>query len=99
MFVKLRLTMGRLPNAYMLPQAAVLRDNGGAYVYTVGSDGKVAQQRVETHGMTRSKWIVTGKLADGAQVIVNGLQKVRPGAMAKAVLAADTKSGQASGKP
>jgi len=88
MFVKLRLTMGHLANAYLLPQAAVLRDNAGAYVYTVGKDGKVAEQRVQTHGMTRSNWIVTGKL-EGEQVIVEGLQKVRPGASAKAVPASD----------
>ncbi|MEJ2397938.1 MAG: efflux RND transporter periplasmic adaptor subunit [Gammaproteobacteria bacterium] len=87
MFVKLRLTMGHLDHAYLIPQAAVMRDNAGAYVYTVGSDGKVAEQRIKTHGMTRKNWIVTGKL-DGDQVIVDGLQKVRPGATAKAVPAA-----------
>jgi membrane fusion protein (multidrug efflux system) len=38
--------------------------------------------------MTRTGWIVTGDLADGDQVIVEGLQKVKPGAMAKAVPAA-----------
>jgi membrane fusion protein (multidrug efflux system) len=63
----------------------VLRDQGGAYVLVVDASSKVAQQRVQTHGMTRSDWIVSGTLADGAQVIVDGLQKVRPGAMAKAV--------------
>lgn len=95
MFVKLRLTMGRLDHAYLIPQAAVMRDNAGAYVYTVGKDGKVAEQRIKTHGMTRSNWIVTGKL-DGDQVIVEGLQKVRPGAPAKAVPAnADKSNGKA----
>lgn len=84
MFVKLRLTMGHLQHAYLLPQAAIMRDNAGAYVYTVGGDGKVAEQRVQTHGMTERNWIVTGQL-DGDQVIVDGLQKVRPGATAKAV--------------
>jgi membrane fusion protein (multidrug efflux system) len=85
MFVKLRLTMGHLDHAFLLPQASVLRDQGGAYVLVVDASSKVAQQRVQTHGMTRSDWIVSGTLADGAQVIVDGLQKVRPGAMAKAV--------------
>ncbi|CAK0766849.1 hypothetical protein CCP3SC15_3560001 [Gammaproteobacteria bacterium] len=35
--------------------------------------------------MTRTDWIVSGKLADGDQIIVAGLQKVRPGADAKAI--------------
>ena len=88
MFIKLRLTMGNLEHAFLLPQVSVLRDQAGAYVLVVDATGKVEQQRVHTHGMTRADWIVSGNLADGAQVIVNGLQKVRPGAMAKAVPAA-----------
>ena len=86
MFVNLRLTIGQMNNAYLLPQAAVSRDGQGAYVLTVDADGKVAQRRVETHGLTRADWIVTGALNDGDQIIVEGLQKVKPGGMAKAVL-------------
>ncbi|MGA7802149.1 MAG: efflux RND transporter periplasmic adaptor subunit [Gammaproteobacteria bacterium] len=85
MFVTIRVTTGRLEHAYLLPQAALERDGDGAYVLVVNGAGKVEQKRVQTHGMTRSDWIVTGKLADGDQVIVSGLQKVRPGATAKAV--------------
>jgi len=95
MFVKLRLTMGKLDNAYLLPQATVQRDQAGAFVMILGADGKVAQQRVETHGMTRKDWIVTGKL-DGESVIVEGLQKVRPGAMAKVASAAGGKPASSS---
>ena len=40
--------------------------------------------------MTREDWILTGALADGDQVIVLGLQKVKPGAEVKAEAAADT---------
>jgi membrane fusion protein (multidrug efflux system) len=88
MFVNLRLTSGAIDNAFVLPQAAVSRDGQGAYALVVGGDGKVVQRRVETHAMTRTGWIVTGGLADGDRVIVEGLQKVQPGAMAKAVPAA-----------
>ena len=82
MFVTLRLTEGELEHAFVLPQAALSRDAQGAYVMVVGADGKVQQRRVESHGMTRSDWILTGDLADGDQVIVAGLQKVKPGAVA-----------------
>ena len=85
MFVKLRLTTGMIDKAFVLPQAALARDDQGAYGLVVGADGKVAQRRLEVHGMTRSEWIVTGDLGDGDQVIVEGLQKVQPGATAKAV--------------
>jgi membrane fusion protein (multidrug efflux system) len=86
MFIKLRLTLGQLPHAYLLPQATVARDSQGAYVLVVGADGKVMQQRITTHGLTRDSWIATGELKDGDQIIIEGLQKVRPGAMAKATV-------------
>jgi membrane fusion protein, multidrug efflux system len=87
MFVKLTATLGQVDNAYMIPQAAVARDNTGAYVLTV-DDGTVQQRRIELKSMTVSDWIVMGDLKDGDQVIVAGLQKVRPGAPATAVPAA-----------
>jgi membrane fusion protein (multidrug efflux system) len=83
MFVALRLTSGYIDDAFLLPQAALLRDAAGAYVLVVNGEGKVEQRRVETRGMTREDWILTGELADGDQVIVSGLQKVKPGAEAK----------------
>jgi len=82
MFVTLRLTSERIDNAFLLPQAALLRDAAGAYVLVLNGEGKVEQRRVETRGMTREDWILTGSLADGDQVIVAGLQKVQPGAEA-----------------
>jgi membrane fusion protein (multidrug efflux system) len=87
MFVKLQLTTGAIDHAFVIPQAALLRDEQGAYVFVVAPDGKVAKRRLEIQGMTRSDWIVTGDLADGDQVIEEGLQKVQPGAPAKAVQA------------
>ena len=87
MFVRLRVTMGRLEHAFLLPQPAVQRDDAGAYVLVVNAGGKVEQRRVQTQGMTRSDWIVSGGLADGDRVITEGLQHVRPGAIAKATAA------------
>ena len=94
MFVNLRLTTGLIDDAFLLPQAALLRDATGAYLLVLNDQGKVEQRRVETHGMTREDWILTGQLADGDQVIISGLQKVKPGSEAKvAAPAAD------AGKP
>ena len=94
MFVNLRLTTGLIDDAFLLPQAALLRDATGAYLLVLNDQGKVEQRRVETHGMTREDWILTGQLAVGDQVIISGLQKVKPGSEAKvAAPAAD------AGKP
>ena len=86
MFVNLRLIIGQVDNAFLIPQEAVGRNTQGAYVLVVDAAGKVEQRQVETHGLTRSDWIATGALKDGDQIIVEGLQKVRPGAMAKVVV-------------
>jgi membrane fusion protein (multidrug efflux system) len=83
MFVKLRLTMGQLQDAYVVPQASVLRDAQGAYVMTVDGAGSVQQKRVELQTQTSSDWAVTGELQDGDQVILAGLQKVLPGGQAR----------------
>jgi membrane fusion protein (multidrug efflux system) len=90
MFVNLRLTVGQLDSSYLVPQQALSRDSQGAYVMVVGAEGKVEQRRVSTHGLTRQDWIVTGDLKDGDQIIVEGLQKVRPGAVAKVALKPDS---------
>ncbi|MDT8282648.1 MAG: efflux RND transporter periplasmic adaptor subunit [Gammaproteobacteria bacterium] len=92
MFVKLRITIGQLEHAFLLPQATVLYDKTGPYVLVVDATGKVTQKRVQTHGMTLTDWIITGELAEDDQVISEGLQKVKPGAMAKAVLASPARS-------
>lgn len=92
MFVKLRVTLGHIDNAFLLPHAAVLRDSTGAYALVVGADSQVEQRRVTTSGMTLTDWIVTGDLADGDQVIVDGLQKATPGSPAVAVPAASADS-------
>jgi membrane fusion protein, multidrug efflux system len=88
MFVNLQLSLGQLEHAFLLPQATLARDTQGAYVLVVDAAGKVEQRRVTSHGMTPTDWIVTGDLAEGDQVILEGLQKVKPGANARAIVAA-----------
>jgi len=83
MFIKLRVTQGQLDHAFLLPQATVLRDDAGAYVFVVNKADKVEQRRVKSHGMSGTDWILTGKLKNGDKVISDGLQKVRPGVMVK----------------
>jgi membrane fusion protein (multidrug efflux system) len=86
MYVTVRLTAGTLNKGFRVPQLAVQRDGQGPYVLTVGADGKVAQKRVETVAVVDNDWVVSSGLEDGDQVIVSGLQKVQPGAPAKAAV-------------
>jgi len=83
MYVKLRLTLGQITRAWLVPQAALQRDAEGPYVLTV-TGGKVTQKRVVADAQQGGDFIVTSGLADGDAVIVSGIQHVHPGAPAKA---------------
>jgi membrane fusion protein, multidrug efflux system len=64
-----------------VPRSAVLSDQQGNYVYVVGPDNKVAQRRVQLGQSTPRVAVVMGGLAEGETVVVEGLQRIRPGAV------------------
>ena len=84
-FVSFKANLGQRNNAYLVPQAAIQRDATGAYALVVGKDGKVARKNVTIDSQQQGQWVVTGGLATGDQVIVEGLQKAKEGQPAKAV--------------
>ena len=84
MYVTVRVTFGELNNAFRIPQAAVLRDVKGPYVYVV-KDGKAQQKRITADAQQGDSWIVTAGIDDGDAVVVSGVQKVKPDGPAKAV--------------
>jgi len=80
MFVRARLAQGVRPEAMLVPQIALRRDaQGRATVLVVGADGKVEVRAVEAPRAIGNRWMITSGLKAGEQVIVEGLQKVRPG--------------------
>ena len=84
-FVTVKATLGEQRAAFRVPQTAVQRDVQGAYVMVVGNDGKVARKNVTTERQDGADWIVSKGVAPGDKVVVSGLQRVQPGAPAKAV--------------
>ncbi|MCY1309902.1 efflux transporter, RND family, MFP subunit [compost metagenome] len=68
-----------------MPQRALIRGAQGATVLVVGNDGNVAAVPVKAPQAIGDRWIVTEGLKGGEKVIVEGLQKVKVGAPAKAV--------------
>ncbi|MBP7148604.1 MAG: efflux RND transporter periplasmic adaptor subunit [Acidobacteria bacterium] len=86
MFVRAVIEEGLAENAIFAPQQGVTRDpRGNARVLVVGADGKVEERAIEVGRAIGDRWLVTKGLADGEQVIVEGLQNVRPGDTVKAV--------------
>ena len=79
MFATAKIVQGEVPNAYLIPQAAISRTpTGQAMAMLVGADGKVVSRPVTTSGTQGNAWIITEGLNPGDKVIVDGIAKVKP---------------------
>ena len=84
LYVTITAQLGQQHGVYLIPQPALQRDTAGAYVMVVAADGKVLRKNVSATQISGSDWVVTAGLQPGDQVIVSGIQAVKPGAPAKA---------------
>ena len=87
-FVGVRVERGEPKRVLAVPQAAVQVNQAGPYVLVVGDDDKVAARRVRLGALEGVQVVVEDGLSEGERVIVEGIQKVRPG-MAVAVSEAE----------
>ncbi len=78
LFVHGQIPLGAAVARLALPEAAVMSDQTGSYVYVVGKDNIVAQQRVQT-GVQEDGMVAVAGLDPDAQVVVDGLQNASPG--------------------
>jgi membrane fusion protein (multidrug efflux system) len=85
MYVRARVEQAINEKAITVPQQAVTRTPDGAAVMVVDANNKVVPRPVETGNSEGNSWVINKGLKDGDQVIVEGLQKVQPGATVKAV--------------
>ena len=79
-FVHVRFARAILDQALRVPQRAIITTADAHQVMVVDADNKVAVRPVVTGGMAGGDFIVREGLTAGDRVIVNGLQKIRPGA-------------------
>ena len=94
LYVRARLSKAIAPAAILVPQAAVSRDaNGEATVLMVGAGDKVASRVIAVSQTVGDNWLATSGVKPGERVIVEGLQKVRPGAPVKPVQVASAAAG------
>jgi membrane fusion protein (multidrug efflux system) len=99
MFLRAVVQEGINNEAILIPQQAVSRDPmGNPIVLIVGTEGKAAQRTLTLDRAIGNRWLVTSGLASGERVIVEGVQKVRPGASVKVVLFQDGGTGDAAPK-
>lgn len=84
-FVTVSIRANEAVSALTVPQAAIQRDQQGPFVLIVGADGTVQVRRIRTGVRDGTDWIVEDGLTEGELLIVQGLQKVRPGMTVKTV--------------
>lgn len=86
MYVRAVLEQGVDDSAILVPQRSVSRDSkGNPTVFVLSRDGKVEIRNIEADQTHGDQWLVHKGLNAGDQVIVNGLQKIRPGMPAQVV--------------
>lgn len=81
MYVRTVMTLGVRPNGLLVPQQGIARDpRGQTSALVVGADDKVELREVQVSRAIGDKWLVESGLNAGDRVIIEGLQKVQPGA-------------------
>lgn len=88
MFVTALFEQAVQPNAYLVPQPALLRDfDGSAYVYLVGPGNKAQRAKVTADHTNGNDWVVTAGLKPGDRIITQGLANMKQGTAIKPVAA------------
>ena len=86
MFVRARLEEGVNEHAILVPQRGVTRNQRGEpTALVVGANNKVELRTLQTERTIGENWLVRSGLSAGDNVIIDGLQKVAPGAEVKTV--------------
>lgn len=77
-YVRVQVIAGN-QQAIVVPQAAVLQNESGRYVWVVDAAGKAAQRVIKAGNWVGQDWVVLDGLKPGEQVIVDNLVRLRPG--------------------
>jgi membrane fusion protein (multidrug efflux system) len=82
-FVTVVIERKEAKDAVLIPQAAVLTDQGGNYVLLVGDQNRVEARRIEIGQRFGPNVVVGEGLQAGERIVMYGIQKVRPGITVK----------------
>ena len=85
LYVRVKVEQAVATNAMTLPQQAVTRTGQGDSVMVVGDDGKVSPRSIKIGSVKGDRWVVLDGLKADEKVMVDGFQKLRPGATVKPV--------------
>ena len=86
-YVTVLISRSELKPMPVVPQSAVLEDHDGRYVLLVDDQNRVVMRRIQTGPVVGLNWAIESGLAVNEKVIVEGVQKVRPGQQVKTTTA------------
>ncbi len=95
-FVHIRVRGLVRESAIVIPQRAVLQQMGRQVVYVVGHGDSVATREVKATDWAGDGWLIDQGLAPGDRVIVDGVQKIAPGAVVHATPLIDSTANASS---
>ncbi len=79
LFVRVQVQIGNIENAILIPERAVNRDQTGAFIYVVDSENKAVRTPVSLGTRYQTMIVVESGIEPTDSIIVDGLQRVRPG--------------------
>jgi len=84
----------------LVPQRGVSRNQkGDATVLVVDKEDKVAEKIVTADRAINGEWLITAGLEAGDRVIVDGMQRAKPGALVKPIAAGEASAAMQAGAP
>jgi membrane fusion protein (multidrug efflux system) len=95
-FVRVQLKGIIRPDAFLVPQQAVLQGAQGFFVWVVDSEGKAQIRNVEVGDWQGDNWFISRGLSNGDRLITDGIVRLAKGAPVKIVEAGPGKSDQAA---
>ena len=78
-FAKARAVIDEIQGALLVPERALVELQAGYQIWVVGQDNKAETRPIKTGPRFQGRVVVTEGLKEGEKVIVEGIQKVRPG--------------------
>jgi membrane fusion protein (multidrug efflux system) len=78
-FAKVRIIVHTIENGVLIPQRCIKELQGIFQVYVVTPENEIEIRRVETGPVYGNMMVVTKGLAEGDKIVLEGLQRVRPG--------------------
>lgn len=85
LFARVRLPLGEPHKALLISERAIGRDQGQAFVFVVSAENEVVYRRVKLGTQHDGMRVIVDDLTAGERVVVNGLQRVRPGSKVEAI--------------